>query len=584
MKISFSEYESGKISFADFGELIRSKMLDEEYFTTSLEQLVFNALSKIDFPSLENDSDSIIFHTRKILELNQLTAGESRPLTTFIVAYLGLAKVPSEEKAFLEKQVKIDLKKVQDLIEFYQALPFIAEFLIEPQVPRNHEAKTQLVFYQRAVAKKDEIVDYLLKGIYKRALDRSSRNYISYRSEQTKESELAIESHFDFPYTEVMLLKKGFKYALNMSRIDYTKINVLWTKLGYSSAAFEGEYAYTPQINKALRQAVKPRILFDELLEDLRHLPIIRHRKDLFIELKALFLTRKWFGFFALALPQVEGIFQEMLGIVDLKLASGALPDKVKRLRPHSDNASFSFDYFEYVLPEIRNSFSHSGLVTDAKDKSYQLLLDLRYLLDVALDLNSPVAEVARMIKAGAAGFDDIGEFAKFTVLVKSLIKSKKIDHVQPELNEFVYDRLMKGLDLGALLEGLELDFIESVSTINNIFSLEYHQIKTTAKNFFSMGPIDIRNNLPRMQKQMDSFGLVLSEDLKLLLDTFIFVKHFDKIFPSLDQKDHALLERFRASFKKELKIVELLDAGLTIERLDSFLVKKDKLRHRIGQ
>lgn len=581
--ISFTDYKNGKITFSDFGDLIRSEMLDEDYFATTLEQLVSNALSKIDFISLEAISESTIFHARKVLEVNQLTAGEEHPLATFIVAFLGLTKLPLEEKAVLEKQVRLDLKMVQEIIEFYKTLPFIAQFILEPQLPRNHEAKTQLVFYQRALAKKDEIVDYLANGIYRRALERSSRNYFRYRNEYTKESELIVESHFDFPYTEVILLKKGFKYAIDMSKIDYTKINVLWTKLDFSPAALKGEYAYSKTINNEIQKTVRPRKLFDELLEDLKHLPIIKHRRDLFLELKSLFLSKKWYGFFALALPQVEGIFQEMLGIADIKQGSGALPDKVKRLRPHSDNATFSFDYFEYVLPEMRNSFAHSGLVTNVRDKSYHLLLDLRYLLDVALDLNAPIADVARMIKVGEAGFDHIGDFAKFTASVKDLIKSKKIDHLQPELNEFVYSRLLKKLDLRSFLEGLKYDFTESVFAINNLFSLRYHQVKTTADNFFSMSPVDIRNNLPMMEKQLADFGLIIREDLKLLLDTFTFVQHFDKVFPLLEEEDRKQLAHFRGSLKKELKIVELLDAGLTIKRLDNFLIKKTKLKHRTG-
>ncbi|TCC98827.1 hypothetical protein [Pedobacter hiemivivus] len=580
--IDFNDYSSGKITIKEFVSLILHNIPEDDYFTNTLEELAYLGLRQINFRNLKNTPQSIAKHAAKVLNTEPSLKGARNPVKSFLQVYLDVTKLPAIEKNKLERNVKSDLKQVNDLLKFYEGLDFIKEFNAEAIKPRSQEEKAQLVFYQRTLGKRDEIVDYLTSGMGKRAIVKSGSSYEPFRSESTKELELQLEYHADYPYMEMMFQVKSIRYAINMNRLDYRMINLLWTKIQWSNAAFNGRYTYDKAFNKEIQRKVKPRPFFEHLLDSLKSLPIIKGRMDIFLELRALFLAKKWYGFYALALPQVEGIFTEMMQITDLKKTKGALPDKVKLMRPHYSRSDFSFDYFEYALPTERNHFSHTGMVENPKDKSYHLLLDLQYLFDVALELDTPLAKISKIILEGATRFHDIGDLADFVKLIRDLKKKKKLSPLETELDDFVYGKLVSHIDLTKFLTNLEQDIAESVTVFQERFIVQYFKLKTTKDDFFSLTPVEIMDNLKEINSVLEDFGIMLSEDLKVITDCYHFLQNFDKLFPKLPAKAIAEITALKNKFKKEFKIAELLDANLTVEPLDMYLLKSRKFKHKL--
>lgn len=578
--VDFNDYSTGKININELVNLISTDMNEDDYFTYTFEELAYVGLRQINFKGLKNTSESVSKHVSMVMNVEPLLKTMNHIAENFARVYMDIKKLPVIEKSKLEKQVKMDLKQITDLISFYETLSFIKEFKAEYIKPRSQEEKAQLVFYQRTLVKRDEIVSYLTDGVGKRAIEKSKTDYESYRSESGKTIELQLEFHADYPYTDMIFQTKSFVYGLDIHKLDYRKINLLWTKIQWSSAALNGQYTYDKVFNDEIQRKIKPKAFFAQLLIDLKSLPIIRRRIDIFIEMQALFLAKKWYGFYALALPQVEGIFTEMMEVTDQKKAKGSLPDKVKLMRPHYSNSEYSFDYFEYALPTERNHFSHTGLVDHPKDKSYHLLLDVKYLFNVALELDTPLAKLSKLIKEGVSKFEDIGELADFIKLVRGLKMKKKLDSVETDLDDFVYKDLVPHIDLPKFLGNLEIDFEESVKTFS--FWIQHFKLKAITTDFFNLLPEVVLQNMEQIDEVLGKLGLMLLEDLKVMTDSYYFVQNFDKLFPEIPARDIASINHFRSKFKKELKIALLLDDKSTVDKLDIYLLKKDKFKHKL--
>src|SRR5690554_7318415 len=75
---------------------------------------------------------------------------------------------------------------------------------------------------------------------------------------------------------------------------------------------------------------------FQSIFYHLDLLPVSDERHQIFNELKKLFNKKNWLAFYALALPQVEGLFSEMVLSLNPRSTAirKALPDKVRVVRP----------------------------------------------------------------------------------------------------------------------------------------------------------------------------------------------------------------------------------------------------------
>ena len=147
------------------------------------------------------------------------------------------------------------------------------------------------------------------------------------------------------------------------------------------------------------------------------HIPHNNDRKNIFLELIKLFKARRWLAFFALALPQVEGLFTEMLSTVSPDDKGKSLAEKVKKVRPAYMLSEAYFDYYQYMITDLRTKFAHTGFETDLKLKCYDLLTDLEHILQVYYELDHPMIKVKRLIKQrNSTDFIGYREFSQFFV------------------------------------------------------------------------------------------------------------------------------------------------------------------------
>jgi hypothetical protein len=427
--IPFKDYKDGKVTITMFAESIATTIPKAAYFLPSRDEIAWECLKPLSFKGLKNTPADIAATCNKIIEVEPFLKGVSGdPVDIFLKTFLDIKILPVTIKLSLEADAKKQIHLIEVLLDHYKQLPIIIKNSIDPEKPRNHDERMQLEFYKRTITKKENIVQYLTSGaLDARAIDKAAVGFKEYHSEGTKDVEKQIMYHTDFPYSDFLINNNKVEFGIDFEKLDYRLINTIRNKRSWVKGDYDRVGGYSKKFNKALKSSIDPKKFFKGLMKDLKSVPIVANRQPMFKELKALFFNGHWFGFYALALPQVEGIFNEMVELVNLKKSSGTLTDKVHIVRPFYDNSAFYFDYYEYFLPNWRNHFAHSGKVEDAEIKCHYLLLDIKDLLITCISLNSPMSRLAGIMKGGADSLSHIGNFSELILLVGEVQAQNKL-------------------------------------------------------------------------------------------------------------------------------------------------------------
>lgn len=315
------------------------------------------------------------------------------PIAHFVQHIVGFHRLPVSVRGELEGMVKSNLKELLALIDEYERDRYIIDYK-EGNRRNEHESKIRVDFYERCIKERDTIVKYLANDLEKRAIAKASQN------EHLREFGLLwYEGYWDRPY-------KWWQHR-SIEFFDYRKVNVCRHRLDEITVRQIPKLEVLYQKDKGgfyriLFKAVAPEMVFHEFNNYyIPVLPKVAERRPVFDEMEYLFKKKKWYGYTALALTQVEGIFSDMLDILFPNRHYSSLSTKVFAVRPYYNFEERNFDYFEYHLPKLRNSFLHSGSIggKDFRLISYDLLYDLRYLMSVFHELNDPHIELHKILK-----------------------------------------------------------------------------------------------------------------------------------------------------------------------------------------
>ncbi len=401
-------------------------------------------------------------------------------------------KLPKAQLRLLKKNVETHLKESNDLIKHYEGLAIVQDFLKKRSVKKNHEAKTILDFYIRCLAERQEILNYYLHGVRDRAIVKSYKKLIPVSIADI------FESFKDYPY--YTSLKN------NVYTIDYRKIDCVSHRLidVYNIDYLKNLYTKdkTKFYHKYFRHRTSKEI-FNNIFIHLDVLPNLNNRKPIFEELEKLYKKKNKMAFNALAFSQIEGLFGDMNHTLE-KSKLDSLSVKVKSLRPHYHFSTHHFDYFEYVLPEIRNSYAHVGNFTNDKIQAYDFLTDLEYLLHTFARINSPIVQLYSIIKIRKREiFTDIA-FVNHYVQQK-LTSSKKILNSEETIRliyEFENIFLKQECNISYLISASIANLPQIVSSLFNIMSTHF-KIPKLQKKFGEF-------NEPRLKKLFKNESLLL--------------------------------------------------------------------------
>ncbi len=523
--IKYKDLKEKKYTLIEFKSIIK-KALNTEHLTNPwIHQIVFYALSNLNFKKLKNNRNSVDKYSKKVIEIffPSGVLNKTNPTEYFFYNILEFEELPFIKKTEIEATAKSDLKKIETLLQRYRSTSFISEYESKPRRPKNPTERLDLFFFERTKIKREEILNYLLQESDEISIRLSEKPFTSSVFNYKGAPDI-IRLPFIYPYNDFIIKNKESAFGIDWGKIDSKKINLLenkWEYLDFGSVCYEyDEETY------AILKNIKPKKILKKLIKKSKKIEALKNRLSIFKELKHLFLDQKFYGFYALALPQIEGLFKDMLKIIQ-KRGNNSLPNRVNALRDLYPDSNYAFDYYEFFLPIQRNTFSHTGEDSNIEAKSYQILLDLIYVTNIYENLNSPLVELDRIINSGTSNFKNIGSFSEYFSLITNLnLKLNQSDYSLEKINEFNSQLFNNNSHTDSILNKLISDF-----------ELSFRFLFRNLDGYFGH-KYDIKNisneELAKAAKQIKSYLDInvhfFYEHLKLIFDTITFIEKYHKV------------------------------------------------------
>lgn len=336
---------------------------------------------------------------------------------------LGFKSLPySELKKLTNERIK-ELRRLNELVLWYEKDGVIKKYLArESNYSGSHTARTKLDFYHRALKQRQHHIDQLVGDLGSDAISAAT-------IEDTLVNAIGL-LYVMFNATEI----DGSLFQ----NCDYTKIDKVLHRLGGWSERKDDDLRDLYKSDKSLfyaeilrHQSLTQKI--EEIQSMAKNLPVSNQRRESLATLNSLYQGKKYLAVYALALPQVEGVFTEMMnsfgndhkvklnGTEKSRRDMKALPDKAMFVSRKIAKTDFLFDYFIYCLPEKRNRFSHTGLPAKGEDEKvmcYDIITDLYFVFQMFLELDNPLVRLKRLTLSSPdskTSFIDVVEFMRLS-------------------------------------------------------------------------------------------------------------------------------------------------------------------------
>lgn len=494
------------------GEILKG-IPENILFTKSQTELCFYVLNEFDFPAGTiklNDAVSLETGCKTILALMgieddfeaKLLLGSDKKFKNqfdrFLHYFLDFDGLPGVFKEQLELKVKSDLKTINDYISEYEKIDFIKN----GETPRNHNQRTQSDFHKRCIEEKLKIESHLATGLNERALSKSRRDNL------WGFAEAMFEEFKDRPYKLPMPKSKEYFNLDSIDKVGHRIGEIPLMKGRELKTLYKtNKVEFYEEIEKLIPVAN----VLSSMLQQIKFLPYIsEQRKLIFEELVELYNTNKLFGFYSLALTQIEGLFTEMCRMCEPNYSSpyAALPDKVNTVRPFHPYSENRFDYFQYHLPNLRNRFLHFGMDGNEEIQllSKEILYDLEEVVSIFASLTIDANWLLMLIrKRDVTEFMSVSSLCFYFRMIKSVKAKNQFHYFETEiksLNEtfipdlvfnVVYDldnkltdtleRIYEPIKVQSASKGFEVDL--KATTMKDIADNKI-QIKASLTNLFN--------------------------------------------------------------------------------------------------
>lgn len=535
---------------------IRNRLSENIFDIKEFDDLLYRSFKEIEQVSdwVENDPISLekaaSFVMSRLMGDNTLPiqkrlrdgvnrySDEETNIDKYIYYILGYKKTPFSCYRYIKNRVEQDLRSISELLKYYESIQCIKEYK-SGENPRTHEDGWIVDFYKRCISEQREILDYYLFGMKERALAKAQNGLYSPN----------YDAYNDFPYR--------MAYSIGLSYFDHRITDRLSHRLFEISTGYIPELKKIYELNKEkfykkLFKIYPTEKIFEDIFCYLNSVPLEKNRIPIFQEMMRLFKGKRWLAFYALTLPQIEGIFTEMLSNTKKSKKLGSLRTKVSMARPFFSLSDSSFDYFEYVVPIMRNRFMHTGFDEDFKVKSFELLTDVHFLLQVFYVFDNPYIKITKVHrKKDVLNFHYFQNLAEYFTLLDNFKKDspEKYKEYLPKINEFEKEILQ-----------IELDFEHIINDAKNTLDSQMVDFKQIIHQYFN---IDEHTNFESLSKS-NLQTLIASQEEGSLYRLLLYME---------SQMSH--IGAIKAFFNKAEFHLPNLNEGLAKEIKGAWLNKK---------
>ncbi|MEO3724741.1 hypothetical protein ABHN98_09355 [Pseudomonas syringae] len=326
------------------------------------------------------------------------------------------------EKTYLHLEVEpkskfteLSLRVNEDLIAVSENIAHIKKELTLLEEKKNKNGRltaddryyrNQLEYFEKKnLVAKNEIVEFMTSGIKKHAISKASvrRSFAA-----TFENSFLGDSPYAFgrrshwvpvdPY-DVNSLDVYSNKFMDLPISTYIELikeckSSPETFKKYASTYIAGIPDELPSIREKLSELVdKSHILFS--------------RKKTIETMLSHFEKKDYISFVSMAPLQIEGIFADIcreIGVSESQLDISSLNDKLQHIEERT-RSFFSFEYYSFKFPTLRNLVAHGGLVDgDLEDTAIYLMLDLLPVCELTISKDLPIIRALEVLREASNG------------------------------------------------------------------------------------------------------------------------------------------------------------------------------------
>lgn len=555
-KIKIKDIENGKIKLNELNRFIHRKLSDDIFLIPDKKIIIFHSLKGcFYFKNINLDNQlSIEDRCRKILKALGIFSENENVLDSYFCKVLRLAELPYLERIELEKKAKDDLKAIDKLICNYEKEKCVMVFKVEKQNPRNQTERIFIDFYKRCINEKEKIVNFLINDIDEKAINLCTDDAKKYFYHSIRKPYTFEKGKIEF-YDCDKIDKCEHKFSRKVEYKEKQKLKHLYSNKNYGKFYFK------------LKKYLSFKKVFANIFEKISEIPKLKDRLDIVCELEVLFKNKKWYGFYALVLTQIEGIFSEMIDVIyEEKKRLFSLPDKVDALREYCWTYKHSFDYFQYYLPIQRNKFMHFGLENNLKYESYGLLYDLNSVLNIFYELDTPYVELINIVeRKDREDFECIEDFNRFYELIQKVsCKKNQIDG--EKINNFINDFILKNVDFEMIIFVVFRDLKIKFSEFFNRLQIIYKEEVNSPINILGSQNKILMKKLSIFKEIYEHNKYSLKDDLKYIYEVDRFIKGTRKNIKTLSDDIIFLLDQIDKKYNVHFEKFNLIIHNLGMD------------------
>lgn len=579
MAINYQNLSKQDLSASQIGEEIFKHNGKQFLLGDNASEIAAGALESIGFGKKTNPAE-IAADCRTVLsQLDYLNRMEDeKVIELFNRSVLDVVKPVKPEFDRLIHTAQVDLEKVEELIAQYESLEFIIKLnTIADFKGGRHPDYILESFYKRTKEKRNQIKDY----IDNQALNLAVGNCGKYRVEwlAAHGGYTFIDKLHDFPYLDTIVRRNKMDVELDFERLDYRNINPFKNKMFVFNFEADIREASHQELNAQILRDFDPDRMMEELVKDIQQIPKVNERLDIFLELQSMVKSGYWYGVYGLAIPQIEGIVAELLELVgeykgDLK----SLPRKVAALRAVSPNGNFDMDYYEFYLPDKRNTFSHTGKDEEIKLKCFHLLLDLKHLIETGKNLEDDFIKLNNIAEDGSLGINHVGDLAAMARLIKVNRTHDHFDEVKEKLDTFIYKDLVENFDIPLLINELSAVLDKNLPEFENNLNLQLYIQNEAPLEFKALSNDELAKKIDILKKAVDDSPF--NHSYRLIMDIVYFIKSFPTQFPDLPAEIMEAINDFKQTHKETWPKLMMLAANDTSNTNGDYLMLEKEMRN----
>ncbi|SDX01840.1 hypothetical protein SAMN05444410_10848 [Hydrobacter penzbergensis] len=538
------------------------RRIGHNIFAPSYQTLCSHILNCIDYPNKPNVSEGEQTVLKALQQVKDIftdhfgyweqdfpSVSVPSEYELFLLNLLDLIKLPGIEYKRLDTLVKEDLSKRNQTIQKYLRERYIQNYKNNAEQPRNQEERTLLAFYTRNIEEQQIIVDYLVNGVKRKSIEMSTSYYDAFGW---------VTNLGERPYLTASPISEKYFDHEQIDRVSHRLLDISIVEGKELKELYNTD---RPEFYRRLFTVAPATEVIEVIKFYLQTLaPLTDNRRSLFEEMFELYNTGKFYGFYGLALGQVEGLFSEMVAKKYPQLNKSSLPDKVRALRSGQSNHYLALDYYEYFIPLQRNKFMHAGIDDEIEIKAHDLLLDLANVLSIYASLDAPIVVLTQMIKKRIPDeFIDVEGFNKFFELIDLSTRHKDFTSLKVEIDDFEKNFLIRRLEDAGILTDLENHIPETLKHLTDTVKLHTSYEGALPVNLDQWTNHLINTQKKKLIERLSLFYDVHYDILQKLLSCLTFLSQSSKNMPSMDRLTKDKIQKLKRDHEDDLKKIALI-------------------------